>query len=107
MKIECHCGTLVVDQTDDLPHKAHLIPDQAWNAISDAIDDQVIDALDGGHIDRETAYHQARQIIGRSARMMWQCRSCGRLYLDDQRHQLQCYVPADGETAREVLRGNS
>ena len=29
MKIICACGQLIHDGTDALPHKAHLIPDQA------------------------------------------------------------------------------
>ena len=27
MKIRCECGHIIVDQSDNLPYKAHLIPD--------------------------------------------------------------------------------
>lgn len=75
-----------------------------WNAISDALDDRVIDAVADERLDREAAYHRWREYVGRHARLMWQCRECGRLYVDDQRHELQCYVPASDDTGREVLR---
>ena len=79
MKIGCECGAVIVDQTDDLPHKAHLIPDQEWFATYDAIDDEVIDPMADGRLSKEAAYHHSRRIISRSARLLWQCRACGRL----------------------------
>lgn len=45
MKIGCHCGPSIIDQTDELPHQGYLIPDQDWFATYDAIDDQVIDEV--------------------------------------------------------------
>ena len=104
MKIGCHCGAVIIDQTDDLPHKGHLIPDQEWFATYDAIDDEVIDPMADGRLGKEAAYHQARQIIGRSARLMWQCRACGRLYIDGLDGKLRCFVPEGEPTDREVLR---
>ncbi len=35
MKIECRCGRMIIDQTDCLPYKAHLIPDQEWFQVHD------------------------------------------------------------------------
>jgi hypothetical protein len=104
MKIDCHCGAIIIDQTDYLPHKGHLIPDQEWFAIYDAIDEKVIAPLVGGRLDKETAYRRACFFISNSARLMYQCRECGRLYIDDGQAKLQCYLPADGGTAREILR---
>jgi hypothetical protein len=104
VKIVCHCGASIVDQTDDLPHKAHLIPDQEWFAVFDAIDIEVIDALASGHLQQPEAYKRAREFILRSSRLMFQCRNCGRLYVDDRRGNLECFRPATEETSREVLR---
>ncbi|MBA4030948.1 MAG: hypothetical protein C0478_08655 [Planctomyces sp.] len=103
MKIGCPCGASIIDQTDKLPYKAHLIPDQAWLATFDAIDEQIIDPLAGGKLTKEAAYHQARLIIGHSARSIWQCRACGRLHIDGLDGQLQCFVPAGPQANREVL----
>ena len=52
MKIVCSCGASIVDQTDYLPHKGHLIPDQEWFAVFDALDADIIDALASGSVPR-------------------------------------------------------
>src|SRR5262249_20717774 len=99
-----HCGELIVDQTDDLPHKGHLVPDQEWFANYDAIDAEVIDPLADGRLDKRAAYRLARLVISRSSRLMWQCRPCGRLYIDGLDGQLRCFVPEGESVDREVLR---
>ena len=104
MKIDCSCGASIVDQTDYLPHKGHLIPDQEWFAVFDAIDADIIDALASGRLSRSDAYQLAREIIRRASRLMYQCRSCGRLFIDDTERDLQSYVPATEETSREIFR---
>jgi hypothetical protein len=104
MKIGCHCGALIIDQTDYLPHKGHLIPDQECFAVYDAIDEEVIDPLAGGRLEKEEAYHLARDIIRRAARLMYQCRRCGRLYIDDLEGNMQCYAPTSEDTSHEILR---
>jgi len=104
VKIGCHCGAVLADQTDDLPHKGHVIPDQDWFALYDAIDDAVINPVAEGKLSKETAYHLARQIIGRCARLVWQCRECGRLYVDDADGQLHSFAPEGAPVDREILR---
>ena len=103
VKIGCRCGALIIDQTDDLPHKGHVIPDQEWFATFDAMDDEVIDPLIEGKITPEAARWLARRIISRWARLAYQCRACGRLYVDDLRG-LHCYFPEGEETSKEILR---
>jgi hypothetical protein len=102
--IGCHCGAVIVDQTDDSPHKGHLTPDQEWFATYDALDDEVIDPVATGRLGKEAAYHLARRIISRSARLMWQCRACGRLYIAGLAGQFRCFVPEGEPVDREVLR---
>jgi hypothetical protein len=104
MKIGCLCGATIFDGTDDLPHKAHLVPDQEWFAKYDAIDDEIIDPLAAGRLQIEQAYMKSREIISRSVRLTYQCRNCGRLYIDDRNGKLQCYVPADDQTQKDILR---
>jgi hypothetical protein len=104
MKIGCYCGASIVDQTDYLSHKGRLIPDQEWFAVFDAIDAEIIDALASGLLPQSDAYRLARKIILRISRMVYQCRNCGRLFIDDLQRNLQSYVPATEETSREILR---
>jgi hypothetical protein len=106
MKIGCHCGATIFDQTDDLPQKGHLIPDQEWFATYDAMDDEVIVPLTQGAIDKEKAFRLSRQVISRASRLMYQCNVCGRLYVDDNQGALHCYIPADEKTSREILRSH-
>ncbi len=102
MKIGCQCGGAILDQTDDLPQKGHLIPDQEWFATYDALDDEVIDPMACGRLEKDQAYHLAREIIRRSSRPMYQCQRCGRLYINDLEGNLQCYVPASEDTSHEA-----
>jgi hypothetical protein len=104
VKIGCHCGAVIVDHTDDLPHKGHLIPDQEWFATSDAIDDEVIDLVAEGRLNKEAAHRLVLQIIRRPARLMWQCPACGRLYVDSLDGQLRCFVPEGEPADHEILR---
>lgn len=107
MKIACHCGCTIFDQTDALPHKAHLIPDPEWNALADAIDEGVIAPLTAGKLDADAAAMKVRMLLSRVTRSGWQCTNCGRLFIDDQRHDLQCYAPVDDETAKDLFRSRS
>ncbi|MDB5321340.1 MAG: hypothetical protein JWN40_2971 [Phycisphaerales bacterium] len=105
MKFGCHCGATIFDNTDDLPQKGHLIPDQEWFATYDAMDDEVIVPLSQGAIDNQKAFHLSRGVISRASRLMYQCSVCGRLYIYDKRGgALHCYVPSDDATSKEILR---
>ncbi|MCA8993795.1 MAG: hypothetical protein KDA88_17540 [Planctomycetaceae bacterium] len=107
MKIGCNCGATIFDSADYLPQKGHLIPDQDWFDVYDAIDDDVIDKVADGTLTKEAAYMKAREIIGSKARLMWQCVGCGSLYVDGRDGQLHGFVPATEETDRRVLAGRS
>ncbi len=106
MKIRCHCGAEIVDGADDLPQKGHLIPDQEWLTTFDSLDG-VIDDVAEGKSSRGSAYQRAREILVRPARGAWQCRACGRLYLDGVDGQLRCFHPEGEPVDREILRGRS
>lgn len=105
MKIQCHCGQPIVDQSDELPGKAHLIPDQDWFGLFDDIDNEVIDGLKGGGMQQDGAYMVLRTLINRAARSMWQCSACGRLYVDDSKGQTHCFRPEAGGGSTSVLGG--
>ena len=95
MKIECECGNLIHDGTDDLPHKAHFIPDQSWNALFDKIDD-LIEHRCATAAQRNAACTKLRTLVGEVARQAWQCSSCGRIYADDATRKLNAYAPDPG-----------
>lgn len=104
MKFNCHCGALLIDQSDALPHKAYLIADQDWFTVLDGLDEQVIDPLSVGKISGDAAAHRARTILTGMKRSLYQCRDCGRIYINDTHGDLHCYAPQSETTSREILR---
>lgn len=106
MKITCSCGEILVDQTDYLPYKAHIIPDQHYFGLLEAIDD-AIENSGPSPSDKDAAVMRVRNLIGKIKRWAWQCRVCGRLFVDGPplSNTVYQFVPADGNTPKELLRG--
>lgn len=102
MKFQCDCGNTIYDGGDDLPHKAHVIPDQGWNALFDAIDD-LIENRCATKTQRNAACTKLRALVGKAARLAYQCSACGRLHLDDAAHKLQSFAPEPG-AAHDLFR---
>ncbi len=103
MKIECYCGHTIHDITDNQPHKAHLIPDERWSDLFDALDD-LIERCCRTAAQRKAALMKIRMLIGRDLKPVWQCRECGRLYVNGKGGTTHCYAPEDETSSREVLR---
>lgn len=103
MKITCHCGALIIDQTDDLPHKAHVIPDQEWFSVFEAMD-QVIKDVVAGRLTADAAQTRFRSILTTAARPVYQCRQCGRLFVANRQNQLRPFAPSEADCDREILR---
>jgi hypothetical protein len=101
MKIDCRCGARISDATDCLPHKAHFVSDQDWNAMWDAIDEALENSGPG---DKEAVLMTTRRRIGSLFRLAWQCRACGRVYMDDQSGELREFLPASTAAPREAFR---
>lgn len=80
MKIGCHCGSVIPDQTDYLSFKAHLVADRDW-------EDFTVSSELSGEID--SSY----------VRSCYQCTECGRLYVEDASRKLHSFVPERSQTA--------
>ncbi len=91
MKIGCECGAVIVDQTDYLANKGYIFGDKDWFNFWDIVDDAIENPSD-----KETREEAAMRVRkSQPTRLIWECRQCGRLYLDDQNHDLVQYVPAN------------
>ena len=99
MKLACPCGATIHDAGDGLAHKAHVVPDQEWNALWDGIEEELARAGDA-----EAASMAIRRRVGRLFRLAWQCRTCGRLFLDVPGGAPREFVPASADTAQDALR---
>ncbi len=104
MKIGCPCGELIVDQTDDLPHKGHLVPDQEWYVNAEAVAEEAIGPAAEGRMGKQAASRLAQFILSRGKRLLWQCRACGRLYVEGLDEQVRCFIPEGDSVDREILR---
>lgn len=103
MKISCPCGFEIYDGPDHNPNIGHLIPDQDWSHLLDAIDA----AVEGDHPTanaKEAACISVRYLIGDISRRMWQCPECGRLLIDDGERRIQEFKPAT-DAGKMILRG--
>ena len=97
MKFACICGKTIVDQTDYLSYAAYMIADQD---IFDASD-----ISEGGSDDW----------WGTLTRKMYQCRTCGRLWINDRQGHFHSFAPEQesehilssvhGNEWKRVLRG--
>jgi len=103
MKIQCECGSLIHDGADGLPHKAHIIPDQSWDALFDRVD-ELIETQCSTAADRDAACTKIRSLFTTAARLAWQCGACGRVYIDDAARRVECFVPATAAASRAVFR---
>jgi hypothetical protein len=93
MKIECPCGYLIHDGADNLPHKAHFITDQDWEGFWEEVD-AAVEKSGPSARDKEAAVMRLRSL--KVFRQAWQCRSCGRLHVDDASHTAWPFAPDPG-----------
>lgn len=105
MKITCVCDSAIVDSSDKLPGKAHLIPDENYFQLLEEIDD-AIEKSGPSASDKEAAAIRVRNLIGSISRCIYQCRNCGRIYIDGPPRSWTVYQfdPADTTIPSELLR---
>jgi hypothetical protein len=104
MKFHCPCGHEIYDGPDQNRNIGHLIPDQDWFRLLDAIDA----AIEGDHPtskDKEAACMSVRYLIGDISRRIWQCSECGRLWINDLERKQQEFSPVT-EAGNKILRGH-
>lgn len=79
MKFRCSCDAMILDQTDYLPSKAHLIADQ-----------DVFDALDASRAGSDQWFLSL-------CRRLYECASCGRLWIENSSRELRSFTPDSRE----------
>lgn len=103
MKILCPCGAIISDSTDGLPRKGHIIPDQEWIPLTDALEKVIGDAM-SWRLEAEAAFMQVHLLLGAAARSVYQCRECGRLFANDREYKTHVFTASSHETGKEILR---
>ena len=103
MKFKCTCGATIIDQTDALPYKGYIIPDQEWFPVHEEID-IVIGDVAAGMVAADDASMKIRKILNRSTRTIHQCMKCGRLHIEDWLHMPFVFEPEPGDVYTELLK---
>ena len=102
MKIKCECGGIIVDQTDFLPFKAHMISDQDWFDFLDAIDNAV-EKSGPTSKEKELALMNVRILAGILSKSIYQCTLCGRLFVENENHELETFIKQGPYEGKKIL----
>jgi hypothetical protein len=102
MKINCACGHQIIDGTDEMPNKAHVLPDQGWGELLDAID-AAIEQSGPTAADKDSACRDIRTRLSKAMRLAWQCSACGSLYVDDARFQAWRFAPSSDDSPKNLF----
>ena len=82
---------MIHDGTDALGHKGHVIGDKDWGRFWDRVDAALTVAAKGREESAAMALTQADP-----ARRIWECRACGRLWVEGAGGGLTAYAPQSG-----------
>ena len=119
MKIRCECGNIIIDQSDNLPYKAHLIPDTHLESIFDGADElsNFIEAIEKGKrsewIEKKFGEDYPKELTNTAiisdlimsklkTRNTYQCENCGRVLIENSAGAFEFFYP-EGEEAKGIL----
>ncbi|WP_221089965.1 hypothetical protein [Deinococcus aquaedulcis] len=105
MKFACPCGEVIRDQTDFLPHKAHLLPDQSLEKFEDElwllVEQLRLKPVGSG---QKALWDGMVRLRSLYLRALYQCPVCGRLNVDSLDHQRgYSFVPEEEGTPCNLL----
>lgn len=104
MKIQCKCGHIIVDQTDFLPYKGHILPDAELESF-ESVPAEIVDFMEAIRSDRRSEWIKNKfsdsyptdlddeaiifDIIqsGLITRHVFECEACGRILIEDNRNK--------------------
>jgi len=106
MKIGCKCGSSIIDNSDGHSDKAWFIPDKNWEGFWNEIYNAVENS---GKTMAEKEY--AENSIGRTSsirayRTIYQCSTCGRIYVSNENGTLEIFEPESEFTCKTVLNSS-
>lgn len=105
MKFQCECDYIFVDQTDNLPFKADIYPDQSIEAMYKAVDKIFESQRPNNDLEYDRMIDAIFSPVGR--RTMYQCPKCGRIYIEENDGRLSCFVPESENVSKNLLEGGN
>jgi len=111
MRIICLCGEEFSLNTDFLYYRGHLIADQDYELVLEAIDTLLAEAYRIGQLDIDPKQRQAQfdylyqQVPDTiQKRFIYQCPHCGRLHINDANYKSHIYKPENDQQSSDILR---
>lgn len=99
MHFLCSCGNRIHDTTDYLSYKASLLADQDKFDLSDEIERYVADPA----LDPDACMNRIMHAtVEYTWRHLYQCRQCGRIFIEDSSGELHSFAP-EGTADRRLL----
>jgi hypothetical protein len=105
MKFRCKCGHVIKDQTDNLPYKAEIIPDQSLEALYEALDEVMNRKKPKDVFERDRLLEPISNPKG--SKLIYQCEQCGRITIDAFGPRLFSFKPEDQATPKNLLSHDS
>ncbi|MBP1967558.1 hypothetical protein [Paenibacillus aceris] len=102
MKINCRCGSLIIDQTDYHSNKGYIISDQDYFDLLEIIDN-AIEKSGPTPKDKERAVMGIRSLIGGFQKNVYQCFSCGRIYISTKGNELKEFTAVEHSQGSSIL----
>ena len=101
MKFNCRCEYIFVDQTDDLPYKGNIIPDQSYEDICAAIDVLIESEKPSDLLERDKMI--APIMNPKGERDIFQCPDCGRIHICGLGSRVFSFKPEDEDVPKNLL----
>jgi molybdenum cofactor biosynthesis enzyme MoaA len=105
---------MISDVTDDLPYKADILADQDCEDLYDSLRARlkrlIKDLTKNGATENHTEILEvaSSEIYGvvsdYTLRTMYQCASCGRIYISGEGRQVHCFVPMEESVPKNLFR---
>ena len=105
MKFRCKCDHIIVDQTDDIPYKAYIYPDQSMNALFNTIDEIFENKKPDDHFEYDRLTNPILHPKG--LRNIYQCPECGMIWISNSSGRLYGFIPESDQVPRQLLKGTS
>ena len=107
MKFLCECGHKILDITDSVSFKAHIIPDQDWFDLLNEID-KAIEKSGPTEKDKENAAMQIRMYISKLTKTLFQCQNCGNVFFAKKNSdQLEMFRGSNENVDKNILQSNN
>lgn len=123
-KLGCICGHTIVDQTDNIPYKGHILPDtsieKTWEEIANKID-TLIDSIQSNRklewikqnftvppyptdvSDSSMIYDLLSTSLSKSTQDIFECENCGRIAIEIGQTNHFRFFRQDEEGERGIL----